>query len=393
MNIIRHYQPDKVKKFEARWYVDRRLKCRFFATEKEREEFIKNFGKQIARAGEDSLLGFDSAKMRRWQEASKLDPSADPIEVMRFWIASHRPTLKPIHLSEAATAYLNHMDAVKRDSSYRNHVERLLADLQATLGDRPVHEFPSQVLANYILQKQVSEITKKNYKSWLSAAFNWWIEQNGCLENPMKRVHTPKIINKEPGILTPEETEALFRHSEKIDPEVCGLLALGAFAGMRTSAISRLAYEELDFSQRGILTPAEKTKTKRRNWIEDLPDNLWAWLERTPSQAFEMPHRHFLHRRSEALKRAELLIEADDIAYENSKRQQNGKPPVGWNPKAPPKNALRHSFVTYHVALHRNPGKTALIVSHTDQEILYRHYLGIATREAAERYFNIFPKA
>jgi hypothetical protein len=48
--------------------------------------------------------------------------------------------------------------------------------------------------------------------------------------------------------------------------------------------------------------------------------------------------------------------------------------------------------VTYHVALHRNPGKTALIVSHRDQDCLYRHYLGIANQKDAKKYFDIFPK-
>ena len=37
---------------------------------------------------------------------------------------------------------------------------------------------------------------------------------------------------------------------------------------------------------------------------------------------------------------------------------------TGAKPKAPPKNCLRHSFVSYHVALHRDPGRTALLVSH-----------------------------
>ena len=31
-----------------------------------------------------------------------------------------------------------------------------------------------------------------------------------------------------------------------------------------------------------------------------------------------------------------------------------------------PDHCLCHRFVTYHVALHRNPGKTALIISHLD---------------------------
>jgi hypothetical protein len=106
-----------------------------------------------------------------------------------------------------------------------------------------------------------------------------------------------------------------------------------------------------------------------------------------------MPHRHFMHRRSQALKRAGLLVEADDIARENEKREAKSLPPLtDIKPVCPPKNALRQSFVTYHVALHRDPGKTALIVSHRNQEILYQHYLGIATREAAAQYFKILPR-
>ena len=70
------------------------------------------------------------------------------------------------------------------------------------------------------------------------------------------------------GILTVEETERLFRANEKIDPEVCGLMALGLFAGMRTSAIPRVDYNEITMRQ-GILTPAEKTKKNRRNYIEN----------------------------------------------------------------------------------------------------------------------------
>src|SRR5690606_29352464 len=111
-------------------------------------------------------------------------------------------------------------------------------------------------------------------------------------------------------------------------PGICGILALGAFAGMRSSAIARLAWEEIDFAQRGILTPAEKTKKKRRQWIEDLPDNLWKWLEQTPKEIFDLDERQIRHRRQMAFKRAGLLIEADDIAQENRKRDRKGLPLV-----------------------------------------------------------------
>jgi len=160
---------------------------------------------------------------------------------------------------------------------------------------------------------------------------------------------------------------------------------------MRSSAIARLDYEEIDFAQRGILTPAEKTKKKRRQWIEDLPDNLWAWLKQTPPEIFKLDERQIRNLRTQAFKRAGLLVEADDIARINGRRARRGEPLLKAKPKCPPKNCLRHSFATYHVALHRNPGRTALILSHRNQNVLYQHYLGIATKEQGERFFKIRP--
>jgi integrase len=263
--------------------------------------------------------------------------------------------------------------------------------LEAEFGNRMVREFTADDIRDYLFGLPYGAVTIKNKRTYFQSSFGWWEQQGWLSTNPLKRVESPPVADKEPEILTVAQTRALFRANERIDPEICGLLALGAFAGMRSSAIARIDYGEIDFKQRGILTPAEKTKKKRRQWIEDLPDNLWEWLKRTPAAAFSMTHRQMLHRRSQAFKRAGLLVEADDIARENAKREARGEALLEIKPKCPPKNALRHSFVTYHVALHRNPGKTALIVSHRDQDCLYRHYLGIATKGDAERYFEIRP--
>ena len=118
MEIKRHYRPNRVKKYGARWYVGGRAKTRFFATEDEREQFISNFSKQVASNGTDLLLGFNAAQMRRWQEASRLAPDADPVEAMRFWLASNRTAIKPVKLSGAISAYLKHIRAMERDSAY-----------------------------------------------------------------------------------------------------------------------------------------------------------------------------------------------------------------------------------------------------------------------------------
>ena len=54
-------------------------------------------------------------------------------------------------------------------------------------------------------------------------------------------------------------------------------------------------------------------------------------------------------------------------------------------------NVLRHSFCSYHFALHQDAAKTALLMQHTNQAMLYRHYKGLALRSDAEKYFMIRP--
>ena len=165
MNIKRHYRPEKVKKYEARWYVEGRLKCRFFTTENERELFIEEFQEQLSQNGTSLLLGFDPAKMRRWQEASRLAPDADPVEVMQFWIASNRPNLKPKPFNEAIPAYLQYLEAMERELAYRKHVEAHLRDFSESVSsNRKVHEITHQMIADYIFGLPYKPVTKRHYK-------------------------------------------------------------------------------------------------------------------------------------------------------------------------------------------------------------------------------------
>jgi integrase len=404
MRIHADHQPYRKKPYVARWYEAApgsakatpgklRQRNKFFASAAARDEFIEQLKLTVHR--QDPVLPTIAPhKLIRWQQAMEIAPEADPVEVFKFWKTEKRKIAKlgDRYLHDAATAYLQSMVNIGRNAAYIQHVRRALADLEDEFGNRLVREFSTEELRDYLFGLPYGPITIKNKRTYYQGAFGWWEQQGWLTENPMKRVESPQIHDKEPEILSVKEIRQLFRANEKVDPEICGLLALGAFAGMRSSAISRIDYAEIDFKQGGILTPAEKTKKKRRQWIEDLPDNLWAWLKKTPPQAFEMTHRQMLHRKSQAMRRAGLLVEAYEINRINARREAREEPLLELKPKCPPKNCLRHSFVTYHVALHRNPGKTALIVSHRDQDCLYRHYLGIANQRDAEKYFEIFPR-
>ena len=263
MRIHADHQPYRKKAYAARWYEGKRQRNKFFASAAARDEFIAQFKKTLERA-DPSFPIIEPHKLVRWQQAMAIAPEADPVEVFKFWATEQRKLhqLGEKHLQEAAAAYLQSMERVGRNHSYIGHVRRALSDLEAEFGNRLIREFTGEEIREYLFGLPYGPITIKNKRTYLQGAFGWWEKQGWLSHNPMKRVESPQIQDKEPGILTVAEIRKLFRANEKVDPAICGLLALGAFAGLRTSAIARVDYHEIDFHQRGILTPAEKTKKK-----------------------------------------------------------------------------------------------------------------------------------
>ena len=47
---------------------------------------------------------------------------------------------------------------------------------------------------------------------------------------------------------------------------------------------------------------------------------------------------------------------------------------------------MRHSFASYHLALHESADKTALEMGHRDTRMLFRHYREIVTKGEAVEY-------
>ena len=54
-------------------------------------------------------------------------------------------------------------------------------------------------------------------------------------------------------------------------------------------------------------------------------------------------------------------------------------------------NVIRRCLCSYHVALHIDAARRALLIQHTNQAMLFPHYKGLALRADAERHFLILP--
>jgi integrase len=163
-------------------------------------------------------------------------------------------------------------------------------------------------------------------------------------------------------IFTPEEMERMLLAAHA---RILPLMAIGAFAGIRSAEIHRLDWEDIKWDRGHIEIAGKKAKTAARRLVP-LPENLKAWL--TPW-------------RGETGK----IISITDYAGALSDTAVKAKIPGGWR-----QNALRHSFISYRVAETGDVARTSLEAGNSPK-MIFRHYREIVDDEAAKAWFSIRP--
>jgi integrase len=163
-----------------------------------------------------------------------------------------------------------------------------------------------------------------NHRRVLHGLFNFACARELAHDNPVARTERPKIIAKEPGILTPSQ---LGRLLEAADETLRPAIAISAFAGLRPAEVDRLNWEAVNLEERFISVSAQTSKTASRRLVP-IPDNLLAWLMRSPS-------------------RMGSVVPVNERKLFLAARKAAGI--TKW-----PSDALRHSWVTYRFALTGN---------------------------------------
>ena len=141
------------------------------------------------------------------------------------------------------------------------------------------------------------------------------------------------------------------------------LLAISAFAGIRSAELARLDWNAVDLDRRLIEIRAGQAKTASRRLVP-ITDNLAAWLAPLPRQGRVI-------KSSEYVKEATALARAVGIEW--------------------PRNVLRHSFITYRIAKVKSADQVALEAGNS-ASIIFKHYRELATEDAADQWFGILPK-
>jgi len=264
--------------------------------------------------------------------------------------------------------------------------DRSIADLRArlnifaqTFGDLAVSDITTPEIEQWLQElrgisdrsaEDLSPRTKKNYLITIRTFFNYAIAKGWRgSENPARSISAPKIDWESPAILTVEETKQLLKAAQvEQDGRLLPATVLGLFAGIRSNEITRLDWSAIDLKE-GIITIGPHIAKKRRLRLLELMPNCIAWLKTCQSDSGPLAPAKFPQRWTKFVKKAGFADWGENRS-----------------------NAMRHSFGSYHYALHSDAGKTAGMLGHrSSDQVLFDSYRSLARKKDAEAYFALSP--
>jgi integrase len=208
--------------------------------------------------------------------------------------------------------------------------------------------------------------TVRNFRSHASTLFKF-AEARGYIakgENPV--AGTEQIKSKSASAIEIYSPKEIRRLLTKAPEDFQPIIAIQAFAGLRSAEVMRLQWQDLKLDRGHIEITAGNAKTASRRIVPILP-NLAEWLK---------PHA----------KKTGLLFQPNNLtAFNKNQNATSVAAKVTW--KA---NALRHSFISYRVAEIQNVAQVALEAGNSPA-MIFGHYRELVTADDAKAWFAIAP--
>jgi integrase len=323
-------------------------------------EMLRYCEQQAARFGMTLTAAIDE-----WVNARTLAGETLLSDAIRSHLATRADLVADKTVAQVAKEFLESRKAsgvseayVRRSGDYLARFTKHMHGPIAEIGVDDINRFLRS-------QKTLGPVSKNAYRRCLVTMFRF-AQRQGYLHPDRKtaaeRTETFREPETEVAIFTPEEMEKILLAAHA---RILPLLAIGAFAGIRTAEIRRLDWKDIKWDRGHIEIAGRKAKTAARRLVP-LSDNLRAWLA---------PWRH----------ETGPIVPITDPSGAMSDVAVKAGIPGGWR-----QNALRHSFISYRVALTGDVARTALEAGNSPK-MIFRHYREIVDEEAARTWFAITP--
>ncbi len=265
-------------------------------------------------------------------------------------------------LSAILTLYRKHKIEVM-EGRHKKTAMFIFRALEEKFGTVPMDVIAPLALEEWIISRGKAS-TGATYSRYTRMFWRWAYKKRLIEENTMERIDSPTAKTRL-NILTPAQMHALLALD---NPQwLCVTFLLGGFLGLRTEELLRMDWKAILHDEQSI------------HVARGIQKNSGGWAERYVD--FTDP----IKRRIEDLKGNGKIIPVPFITFRHKRvaaAKAIGLP--GW-----PANCLRHSFASYHLALHGDAGKTGHQMGHTSSAMVYRTYAQAVRKSQAEAWWAI----
>jgi integrase len=294
--------------------------------------------------------------------------SATLTEATDYYIRHHRPSHLNRTFAQVAAEVLRRKRKTNRRKStlksYAGYFRRFSADHKKV----PMGRITDRDLEAWLDDLEVGPQTFRNYLRNLGVVWNFAVKQGYVPKVITAKIETPAQDEAPTEILTPAQARSLLLQARKPENQAwLPYIAISLFAGLRTNEVQQLTWEQIDFELKHISVTPSQAKTRRRRFVQ-MSDNLVLWLEQSSS-------------------RIGLVTPfAGNAFWDGREKLRESAGIVSW-----PKNVLRHSFGSYHLAKHYREGFTGTQMGNSPS-VIVRHYREMVKPKDADLYWSLSPK-
>jgi len=334
---------------------------RFFDTEADAIEFINETEKAAKKRGKSAFEISNALAVEALELSKQLAAHGSSLTDAVHFFLRNAPLVGKKTVTELIPVYLR----TKTEPTYRRAQKISLGVFAKDFGKKPIAGIFAPVLEKWFERKKWNPLNARNYMRDLSMFFRWAEMSDYVAGNPFDKILRPTVARKVPEIFTVEEARKLLEAA--YSNQALGLLpmyAVGLFSGVRVEEIGRMQWQMIDWKEGEIRLPGEITKTGMPRNVDIFPALRAALEQGAPKTGVIVSSKALRYRRDRLL----------ELAAITKKR-----------------NALRHSFASYHAAKYRNPGALQLLLGQETPSVMFKHYINATRKTDAETYFNLRP--
>ena len=405
--------------YKDKRFTNERL-ARDFATDLRREHREAGEESHLISEGAKRALVLISPKVRKRGESLEslltdlsgaldaLESLRDPntgkaprlLDAVQDYAKLIRPTLGTEATRDEVELYLDETDKrastgnIQEDSA-RDTRNRLKRFLSSKLSLQPLGFFATdagtKALEKWLDALPVGPTTFNNYRRHLSIFFGWAVKNSKLPRNPCAQIEErrkKRSEEQEAEIITPEEFRSLLlvargslagvSEDERWSPGLLAGVALQGFCGIRAKEMTRLEWKAVDFEEGQVLVSKGQGKTRKGRLIP-LPEVCRSWLKDVAGKTGPVVPNEY----QKKVSGLRAIMRSPSQATRSA---------TGFVSSEMPDNCLRHSFATYHLALHKSEALTSRLMGNSPG-VLRDNYEALVLRapRLAPEWFKVKP--